>query len=77
MFSSQAGERDGDQGLLNGALIKDVNTAFRQFALLPGQLLVGCLFTKESFKILPFDTFDKFHSGASPVFWKYISWGDL
>jgi len=36
----QAGERDGDQGLLNGALIKDVNTAFRQSALLPGQLLV-------------------------------------
>ena len=49
MFSSQAGERDGDQGLLNGALTKDVNTAFRQSALLPGQLLVGFLFTKESF----------------------------
>ena len=49
MFSSQAGEREGDKGLLNGALTKDVNTAFRQSALLPGQLLVGSLSTKESF----------------------------
>ena len=37
----QASEREGDRGLLNGALNKDVNTATKQPALLPGQLLVG------------------------------------
>jgi len=36
----QAGEREGDRGLLNVALNKDVNTAIKQPALLPGQLLV-------------------------------------
>ena len=42
----QAGEREGDRGLLNVALNKDVNTAIKQPALLPGQLLVGNLHGK-------------------------------
>ena len=37
----QAGEREGDRGLLNDTLNRDVNTAFKQPALTPGQLLVG------------------------------------